>query len=270
MQDKLPTTQDNKALNRSQEAFSSALLKPDAPLPGDVVGPSTAKKAQKRFGVYRNNVVVSLSESLMATYPTILAMVGEEFFRAMAREFVTAHPPQSAILAHYGAGFGGFMDTFEPVSALPYLGDVARLEFAWLIAYNAKDNAPLAPENLQTIDPEHLADLTFDMHPACQLLSCSHAAYSIWAAHKQEDPAGVMANLTDHPEDILITRPQWDVTVISLPAGGYAFIKALSDGESLGEAATQAAKADSAFNFAQNLGGLLETGALANVHLNNP
>ena len=267
MQDNQPTSAKAASLNIAQAAFSSALIAPELPLPEDVVGPTKAKKAQKRFGVYRNNVMVSLTESLRSAFPTVDMLVGEDYFRAMARVYISGNPPKSAMLATYGEDFGTFLDTFEPLAELPFLGDVARLEFAWLRAYNSADKRPLDPEQLQSIDPEQLGGLTFTLHPACQLLSAGHAAYSIWAAHKTEDPSSAMASVEDHPEEILITRPEWDVTVISMPSGGYTFAKGLADGNTLAEAAGMAAEAHESFDFAQNFGGLLETGALLELHL---
>ena len=50
--------------------------------------------------------------------------------RAMAREFVRAHPPSSPLLFLYGQEFPAFMETFEPARSIPYLADVARIERA--------------------------------------------------------------------------------------------------------------------------------------------
>ena len=255
-----------KCLNHAQQAFSSALIKADHPVPIDVVGPTCDKKAQKRFSVYRNNVVVSLTEALMAAFPTIVLLVGEDYFRALARLFIGQHPPRSAILATYGDGFDQFLEAFKPLAGLPYLGDIARLERAWNTAYNAADRAPLDPSHLQDIPAEQLPDITFGLHPASQLLKGHHAAYSIWAAHKTDDPTQAMATLTDEPQDILVTRPQWDVIVIALPPGGHAFIDALKQGQPLGQAAAMAQDENDAFDLGQNIGGLLETGALASLH----
>ena len=70
-------------------AFAEALLSPESDHPpglrtwnGSDPGP--------RFAVYRNNLVVSLVDALADTYPVVQEMVGVEFFRAMAREFVRA------------------------------------------------------------------------------------------------------------------------------------------------------------------------------------
>jgi len=72
-----------------------------------------------RFAVYGNNVVVGLMEALQANFPATCRVVGDKFFRAMAREFVMLEPPTSPILLDYGAGFPDFIGCFEPAGPLP-------------------------------------------------------------------------------------------------------------------------------------------------------
>ncbi|MCT4656417.1 MAG: DNA-binding domain-containing protein [Cohaesibacter sp.] len=253
-----------------QQAFSEGLLVAERELPNDVIGPAKGKKALKRYNVYRNNVIVGLTEALMASYPTITELVGEEFFRAMAPAYIRTTPPKSGMLAQYGESFCDFLEGFEPVLDVPYLPDMARLEYAWLQSYHAQDIAPLDPAILQEIEQERLGELIFRFHPACQLLTSSHPIYSIWAAHKQDDPAAHMERITYQGENVLITRPDLDVSVISLPQGGETFIAALMDGKCLAEAAEYASEHSDSFDLAQNLGGLLEVGALRALHLPEP
>ena len=57
-------------------------------------------------------------------------IVGEEFFAAMARAFVTEQPPCTPLLATYGDQLAAFIAAFEPAREIAYLADVARLEAA--------------------------------------------------------------------------------------------------------------------------------------------
>src|SRR6266540_1152692 len=89
-------------LAERQRAFKAALLDRTLPVPLGLVGPDGESSA-RRFGVYRNNVLVSLTEALRETYPAVCRIVGDEFFRAMARMYVLASPPASPVLLDYGA-----------------------------------------------------------------------------------------------------------------------------------------------------------------------
>lgn len=250
-----------------QAVFSKGLLEAEMPTPADVVGPAKGKKANKRYNVYRNNVIVGLTESLMAAYPVVNELVGEEFFRAMTPVYVRHTPPICAMLAEYGKDYPDFLQDFEPVQDVPYLPDIARLEQAWLQSYHSADATPMEPVALQTVPQERLGDVVFKFHPACRLVKSDYPIHSIWAAHKTDDPGTHMADIMVKPENVLITRPALDITVIALPEGGGAFIEALMSGHSLSVAAEHASETNENFDLAQNLGGLLETGALHSLEL---
>lgn len=85
---------------------------------------------ESRLKVYRNNTFSNLRAALADVYPVILRLVGEDFFKHAATHFIRAHPSTSGDLNDYGGGFGEFLAAFPPAAELPYLCDVARLEWA--------------------------------------------------------------------------------------------------------------------------------------------
>jgi len=242
--------------------FRSAVFDPARGKPEDITGPC-GKKADKRFDVYRNNVVQSLVNVLVDQFPATARITGDTFFRAMAREFVRAHPPSSPLLFLYGRGFPHFVAAFEPARALPYLADVARIERAWLTAYHAADIAPLAPAALGAIPPDRLAEAVFTPHPATALIRSTFAVFDIYDANRNAATVGSME--TRRPQAVLITRPGLDVAVTALPDGDDAFFAALIDGRTLGEAAEAGMQASDGFDINTAIGGLLQTGAFTTV-----
>jgi hypothetical protein len=131
-------------LAERQRGFAAALMDPALPLPGGLVDPD-GEPSVRRFAVYRNNVVVGLTETLKDAFPAVHRIVGADFFQAIARAYVVVEPPQSPILLDYGAGFPDFIRQFEPAAVLPYLADVARIERAWTEAYHAPEASPIDP-----------------------------------------------------------------------------------------------------------------------------
>ena len=140
--------------------FSAALLKPDRETPALVSGPA-GKAAAKRYNVYRNNVTVSLIDTLAGVYPAVQRITGVEFFRAMARFHIRETPPTSPLLFEYGRDFPAFIERYEYAQGMPWLADTARIERAWLDAYHEADAAPLTASDLASFPPERLADLVF-------------------------------------------------------------------------------------------------------------
>lgn len=240
-----------------QGDFCHALFNPEQPLPDFVVGPH-GKAAQKRFDVYRNNVMVSLTYALADIFPTVTRLVGEEFFHGMARLYVQAHPPQSPLLFEYGQGFAGFIEGFEPARDLTFLSDVARLERLWLDVFHASDAAPLSPSALAGMDEQALFNVRFQPHPAFEIMGFEHAAVTIL----QRDRASLPLDGLDpyEREAALVTRPGFDVEVRLLPPAGFAFLKALRDGQNLGKAAEGAVALQVDVDLALNIQTMLTAG----------
>jgi hypothetical protein len=138
------------SLGPLQKAFAIALLDRAREVPPGIRGPG-GSPATRRFNVYRNNVFVSLTEALATRFPVCLALVGEEFFRAMARLYIELSPPRSPLLMTYGDDFADFIGTFPPAAPVPYLCDIARLEAARTRAYHAVDEEPLSVEELASL-----------------------------------------------------------------------------------------------------------------------
>lgn len=252
-------------LAERQRDFAAALLDARTDVPAGLVGPDGMPSA-RRFNVYRNNVVVGLSESLKVTYPAVCRIVGEEFFLAMARVYVTADPPRSPMLLQYGSGFPDFIGRFAPAANLPYLADVARIEWAWKEAFHAADATPLSPAVLAEIPQERLGDLRLRLHPSVQLVTSQYPALTMWRMNVG-DGVPRPVDLASGGEDCLVVRPAADVEVRFVPPGGAAFVRRLGAGAPLGEAAQAGHDAAQSFDLSANLAGLISAGAFCGCDL---
>ena len=99
-----------------------------------------AERGAERLAIYRRAVFANYRNALGATYPVVKKLVGEPFFHAAVDAFVLAHPSVSGDLNVYGGEFGAFLAGYGPAAALPYLPDVARLEWAMDEASRAADD----------------------------------------------------------------------------------------------------------------------------------
>ena len=250
----------------TQAEFAGALLDPERSMPDGVTSHS-ARHPQKRFAVYRNNVIAGLVNALRSKFPATQRIVGEEFFAAMARVFVTLHPPRSKILHRYGDYLGDFIVGFEPVAELPYLADIARLEAARTRAYHAADATPLPADAFAAIDPRRIGVMRVVLHPSLEILRSRHPVVTIWSMNAGETK---LASIDDAmPEDALILRPHLDVIVRQLPPGGATFLLALSSGLPLQHAAALALDENTGFDLTANLAGLIGSGAAIGYSLND-
>ncbi|MCO6381311.1 DUF2063 domain-containing protein [Oceanicola sp. 502str15] len=227
----------------TQSAFHTSLLAPEAPVPQGLVDPK-GRPAGKRFDVYRNNVVVSLSEALAEAFPVTQAIVGAEFFTAMAGHYVRQHPPRDPRIATWGASFAPFLESFPPVAHLPYLPDVARLEQALRESYHAADSTPVAPSR---ITPQ----ARFALAPTVRLVQSPYPIHAVWAFTRGEGPKP-----EPQAQSVLVTRPGFDPQLTLLAPQAPAFLAGLAAGETLEEATPDG------FDITATLTALLTGGAL--------
>ena len=212
-----------------QQAFHAALWGDG--LPEGIVAPDPAE-AEQRFKVYRNNVSHSLTRALAAQFPVIEALVGAAFFAALARAFFKSSPPRSPSLLLWGDDFAAFLAHFPPVAHLPYLADVARLEYARACACHAADAEQVQPETLAVGDP---ARLQLGLHPSVSLFAAATPAVQIWLAHQDQSAPQTLTPGPDHA--LIARRPDFEVIVSAIDAGTHAVLTALLAGKSLGDAA---------------------------------
>jgi hypothetical protein len=247
-------------------AFAASLLDPDM-LPPAGLKTWHGGPIARRFAVYRNNVVAGLIDALEQRFPVCLRLVGNEFFHAMAGAYVRRSPPRSPMLAEYGGDFGDFVAAFAPARDLPYLPDVARLEYFIGRAYHAADVEPLSVDEIRAIPFERFGGATLSLHPSVQLAPSRFPIVSIWRTNVFD--AQVQVIEMNCAEDALAIRPNLEVRVHALPPGGLAFIRSLAAGITLPRASAEALFATPNFDLCACFQLLVSTGAIIAIGLDN-
>lgn len=248
----------------TQTTFAHALLHPELPCPSDLTT-WNGSDPEIRFAVYRNNVMVSLVDALASSYPVVQMLVGEEFFRAMAREFAQTNPPQSKVMAYYGRDFAAFLSSFPPAASVPYLADVARLEMARVLACHAADVDPIEAETLHAAlaAPTQLPSLRLVLHPSVQVIASEFAVFSLWAAHQG---AWCISSVDpDRAQAALVFRNGLDVQTLALDSGAAALFNALQTAQTLMEATKAASRVDPGFDLSRSLALLIRWQLITHV-----
>ncbi len=244
-----------------QRNFSNALLDPDHVVPSGVTARTAA--ATERFAIYRNNVIVGLVGALRSRFPAVEKIVGVDYFAAVARVFVSGHPPRSPVLLEYGDDFAAFLERFEPAREIPYLPDVARIESARVRAYHAADDTACDASGLVSVAPDRLPATRLILRDAVAVVRSVHPVVTIWAMNSGERPVEEIVNWAG--ECALIVRPGRDVVVRQIDGGAASFIAALRRGESLGVAVESALADDTDFNTTQAVADLFAHHLVASI-----
>lgn len=252
------------SLRELQRGFRDALLHGAyAPVARLVTG----QDAQARLDIYRNNVQSNLCEALRDVYPVVERLVGERFFEAAARRYIPDHPSASGDIHDYGARFAEFLSEFPPAASLPYLADVARLEWCWHEVFHAGDDAALDPALLARVAPERHASLQFGLRSACRLLASPWPVHRIWQANQAEVAEVPAVDLHEGAAHLLVRREThgYVIEIVALESAEFAFLEALARGLTLTGAYEQAAAVEDSFDLAAALGRHLRGGTFGGV-----
>lgn len=237
-------------------AFAAALLDREAPPPQRLEKPDVAR----RFAVYRNNVFSSLIHALEAQFPVCRRLVGDDFFKSMAQEYIRRSPPASPVLSEYGVSFPDFVAAFDPARELLYLPDVASLEFDIARSGDAEDATPISNHDLLTLSAEQIARSRLGLHPSLLVRSSKYPIVSIWLTNSFDSEVETLD--ASAAEDALIVRPFRSVEVHRLPDGGFYFMRALAEGHTLASAAPIAQAQEAHFDLAACARLLISSGAI--------
>ncbi len=218
-----------------QRQFRNALLDAeDEAILREIHGGAIAPEG--RLQIYRNAALLLLTEALASNFPATCRIVDRRFFAYAAAEFVRGHPPHQPRLAEYGADLPGFLAGFAPASGLPWLPDLARLEWSMLECQEAEEAAALTAADLRARTAEDLPRLGLSRPPACRLMASPHPVDRIREFALAAGGEGAAPALEGDPVRLLIRRTPEGVAVRRLGEDAFRLLERLFAGHRVGEA----------------------------------
>lgn len=253
-------------LRELQAAVGAALLDDDVAGVARHIAPDGIAPAA-RLRIYRHHVFASLTAALQAAYPVVCRLVHERFFAYAAHEYIRHQPPAGPCLFAYGASFPDFLAVFPPCAGLPYLPDVARLEWALHAAAHAADVAPVDAARLRHIAASTVPALVLTLHPSLSVLRSPWPVLRIWEANQPEADPGAVVDLASGGACLEVRRRDDRVVVRETTPGGHAFGRALLEGRPLADAAEAALAAEPGLEFAAVVSRLLVDGLVVGAEI---
>jgi hypothetical protein len=252
-----------------QQAFLAALraAQPEGLPPGARGLRARATEPLAGLRAYRANAQAAAERSLSAAYPVLARLIGEEAMAALARDLWRVDPPVKGDLAWFGGGLAGWLADLEAFTDLPYLSDVARLEWAMHSAQVVADPSDAALD-LQALagDPD-----TLQVHfvAGSAALVSAWPVLRLWQAHQTKgdvdpDLTEARAALAAGEGDIAwVWRRGHRVDVAALSVAENEWHRRLLAGESLGPALSAMPGPHLDFSFEHWLTRALREGWLA-------
>jgi hypothetical protein len=221
-----------------------------------------ARIAAASLGVYRNTLHSNVVGALSSTYPAVRRLVGENYFRMAALEYIGRHPSPSGDLRHAGAGFPGYLAGRHADDEHRYLGDVARWELLIEDVLLAGGHEPLDLSRLRSVAPAAYDALRFTLHPGLRLFESPFPVRRIWESNVGSDGEPAILDLTSGGDRLAVLRQRLQLHFHRLSQGEWCLLRAFGRAERFAAAIEAAAACDEGFDPAVALQRFVGLGAI--------
>ncbi|HSC05482.1 MAG TPA: DNA-binding domain-containing protein [Steroidobacteraceae bacterium] len=255
------------SLPELQKAFSAAILFDET----GTIEPYVVHKGVEpagRLRLYRNNARENFLAALRAAFPVLERLVGADYFRQLALQYMQRFPSPSGNLHDVGERLPTYLQRRFARTEYAYFPDVARLERACQEVLVAEEHPPLDLQRLAAVEPEECGRLCFALHPAVRLVASAFPVLRIWCANQPDGDADHVIDLRQGGEQVLVQRTRETVEMSALSATDFAFLTAIAAGETLTTATvTAAGRAATEFDVGHALRRHVSAGVIVDFHL---
>ena len=224
--------------------------------------------AEEHINIYRSSSIGAKQKVLNEIFPVCHKLVGEEFFLYMIDEYIALTPSLSPDLGEYGEQLAKFILDFSPAKTLPYLSDVALLEWAWHKIFNCADSGTLDFEKLNESISSCSEDIAFALAPGSFLMSSAYPIHRIWEFNQEnyagEDQIALTPNATYF---LLVWRQGFEMRMDEVSQSEWVILKWFEQGLTVSEIYTETNSHLPAINFEEVLSILVSKGFLTDFRV---
>lgn len=227
------------ALEALQRRFVAAVMDGDGALAGAVTGGGRLTP-EGAVAVYRRAYPARMTEALGETYRRCWRVLGDDDFFAACAAFIPTERSASGNLSDYGRSFPEFLESWEGARHAPFLGDLARLEWAFKGLFHAKAHEGLSPGELAA---GARPGSVFVFGEATALLALEHRVHAVWT-RELEDDTPLEPGSRRGREELFLYKKDGRVWSRALTAPEAQALRALRAGRPLEQALAGAAGLD--------------------------
>jgi hypothetical protein len=215
------------------------------------IAPNNRLSAFERLELYNRQYWYRLLDALADDFPALRALLSPQRFESLSIAYLQDHPSRSFSLRNLGSRLVDWMGEHPEQSGRRHrlALDVARLEWAFVEAFDNAEYKPLALEQIAALNAEshltlqpHVQLLALD-HPAVDLVLALHSRQkrdSSEAGVRHDDSNDASARKLPHvsrrPTWVVAHRVDNSVYYRSLTREEFLTLTALQSGLSLGDA----------------------------------
>jgi len=259
-------SQQAMGLEQLQRAMAAAVMmpltgdeemRPNAPdgramteVAAEFIAPNSRLSPFERLEIYNRQYWFRVLSALAEDFPALRAVVGARKFDELSVAYLAEHPSRSFSLRNLGSKLVEWLESRPQFAGRRHAlaVDVARIEWAFVEAFDNAEYTPLTLEQIATLD----GDSRLALQPHVRLIALNYAADEVALSlhnreKRQASEAGVKhEDGEDEPVRLpsLRRRPVWvaahrvDLSVYyrRLVHEEYSTLEAIRSGQSLGAA----------------------------------
>jgi hypothetical protein len=205
-----PISQPAMGLEEIQRAMAAAVMMPLTPdeemrshgpdgrsmadVAAGFIAPNSRLTAFERLEIYNRQYWIRVLSGLAEDFPALRAVVGARRFEELSIAYLNEHPSRSFSLRNLGSRLVEWLDAHPQFTGRRHAlaVDVARIEWAFVEAFDNAENTPLTLEQIATLD----GDSRLSVQPHVRPMALNYAADEVVLAlhegeKRQASEAGV-------------------------------------------------------------------------------
>lgn len=179
-----------------QRGFQSYVLGGAASFSAEICPPPKST-ALARLSIYAEGYQLRLRDALATDFPALHTLAGDALFEQLGRAYLAAHPSQHFSIRYFGERLSAFLACNTPYCESPALSEMAALEWALGLAFDAADSPSLEVATLGALPPEAWPSLRLRFHPSVQRRDFYWSVPALWSAIDANSEPRAPAKLAD-------------------------------------------------------------------------
>lgn len=188
---------------------------------------TTERTAEQQLSIYRGSIFGGLKKALAETYPVTKELVGDDFFNMMLGQYIKTYPCSVQDLNDYGEELPDFIRELKQARSIPYLADIAQLE--WFC--NSVLNTEIQRNNLvelEFLNTKQKTQLRLNLPNGSTLFQSNYPVDEIWGMHQNDIEKEL--ELTEELVNLIVWQSEFGIRIDKLTLEQFYFLEKLNQG----------------------------------------
>jgi len=159
------------------------------------------------LAIYHNAYLSRLQDVLRQDFGALWYWLGDDEFASLTEAYVRRYPSAHYSLRWLGQRFAAFIQEHLVAEQSAPLSELARLEWAFTLAFDAPPGTPLTLDDMARLSPHDWPGLQVALAPTVQQILCRFNTVETWRAGKAQSDLRASQPL-DAPQICLVWRHQ--------------------------------------------------------------